>query len=134
VTQVIAFEGNGKLTEFGGGYDDWQRYTQKRIEDEKATINAQQAKAKQSAASATSQPASKPAASKLSFKEQKELEELPLAIDKLEAEQASINAELVKPENYSDAALIKTLQARLDEITAEIENKITRWDALEKKI
>jgi ATP-binding cassette subfamily F protein uup len=134
VTQVIAFEGNGKLTEFGGGYDDWQRYTQKRIEDEKATINAQQAKAKQSAASATSQPASKPAASKLSFKEQKELEELPLAIDKLEAEQASINAELVKPENYSNATLIKTLQARLDEITAEIENKITRWDALEKKI
>jgi ATP-binding cassette subfamily F protein uup len=135
VTQVIAFEGNGKLTEFGGGYDDWQRYTQKRIEDEKAINNAQQAKAKQSAAStSTSQPASKPAPSKLSFKEQKELEELPLAIDKLETEQASINEELVKPENYSNAELIKTLQARLDEITAEIENKITRWDALEKKI
>jgi ATP-binding cassette subfamily F protein uup len=135
VTQVIAFEGNGKLTEFGGGYDDWQRYTQKRIEDEKATNNAQQAKAKQTATSANAnQPASKPAASKLSFKEQKELEELPLAIDKLENEQASINAELIKPENYSNAALIKTLQARLDEITAEIENKITRWDALEKKL
>jgi ATP-binding cassette subfamily F protein uup len=135
VTQVIAFEGNGKLTEFGGGYDDWQRYTQKRIEDEKATNNAQQAKAKQSAVSANAnQSVSKPAASKLSFKEQKELEELPLAIDKLENEQASINAELIKPENYSNAALIKTLQTRLDEITAEIENKITRWDALEKKL
>jgi|LNAP01.1.fsa_nt_gb ATP-binding cassette subfamily F protein uup len=135
VTQVIAFEGNGKLTEFGGGYDDWQRYTQKRIEDEKAINNAQLAKAKQSAASAsTSQPASKPAPSKLSFKEQKELEELPLAIDKLETEQASINEELAKPENYSNADLIKKLQARLDEITAEIENKIARWDALEKKI
>ncbi len=135
VTQVIAFEGNGKLTEFGGGYDDWQRYTQKRIEDEKASSIAQQTKAKQSAASATtSQPASKPAASKLSFKEQKELEELPMAIDKLETEQASINADLAKPENYSNAELIKKLQTRLDEITAEIENKITRWDALEKKI
>jgi ATP-binding cassette subfamily F protein uup len=135
VTQVIAFEGNGKLTEFGGGYDDWQRYTQKRIEDEKAINNAQQAKAKQSAVSANAnQSVSKPAASKLSFKEQKELEELPLAIDKLENEQASINAELIKPENYSNAALIKTLQTRLDEITAEIENKITRWDALEKKL
>jgi len=135
VTQVIAFEGNGKLTEFGGGYDDWQRYTQKRIEDEKASSIAQQTKAKQSAASATtSQPASKPAASKLSFKEQKELEELPMAIDKLETEQASINADLAKSENYSNAELIKKLQTRLDEITAEIENKITRWDALEKKI
>ena len=135
VTQVIAFEGNGKLTEFGGGYDDWQRYTQKRLEEQKAADNAQQAKAKQAATSAnSSQPATKPAASKLSFKEQKELEELPLAIDKLETEQASINAELAKPENYSNAALIKTLQARLDEITTEIENKISRWDALEKKL
>jgi len=135
VTQVIAFEGNGKLTEFGGGYDDWQRYTQKRIEDEKASNIAQQTKAKQSAASATtSQPASKPAASKLSFKEQKELEELPLAIDKLEVEQLKINEELVKPETYANAELIKSLQTRLDEISAEIEAKITRWDELEKKI
>jgi ATP-binding cassette subfamily F protein uup len=133
VTQVIAFEGNGKLTEFGGGYDDWQRYTQKRVEEQKSAENAQQAKAKQAATSAN-QPAVKPAVSKLSFKEQKELEELPLAIDKLEAEQASINEALAKPENYSDAELIKKLQARLDEITVEIENKITRWDVLEKKL
>jgi ATP-binding cassette subfamily F protein uup len=133
VTQVIAFEGNGKLTEFGGGYDDWQRYTQKRVEEQKSAENAQQAKAKQ-AATSTNQPAVKPAVSKLSFKEQKELEELPLAIDKLEAEQASINEALAKPENYSDAELIKNLQARLDEITVEIENKITRWDVLEKKL
>ena len=135
VTQVIAFEGNGKLTEFGGGYDDWQRYTQKRSEEQKAAEIAQQAKAKQSAVSVnTSQPAAKQAANKLSFKEQKELEELPLVIDKLEAEQAHINEELAKPESYSNAALIKTLQARLEEITQEIENKITRWDELEKKL
>jgi len=135
VTQVIAFEGNGKLTEFGGGYDDWQRYTQKRMEDEKAINNAQQAKAKQTAASASAnETTSKPAPSKLSFKEQKELEELPLAIEKLEAEQLKINEELVKPETYTNAELIKTLQTRLDEISTEIEAKITRWDALEKKI
>ncbi len=131
VTQVIAFEGNGKLTEFGGGYDDWQRYTQKRSEEQKAAENAQQAKAKQSAASANT---SQPAATKLSYKEQKELDDLPQVIDKLEAEQAHIHEELAKPENYSNAALIKTLQARLDEITIEIENKITRWDELEKKL
>jgi len=135
VTQVIAFEGNGKLTEFGGGYDDWQRYTQKRMEDEKAINNAQQAKAKQTAASASAnETTSKSAPSKLSFKEQKELEELPLAIEKLEAEQLKINEELVKPETYTNAELIKTLQTRLDEISTEIEAKITRWDALEKKI
>jgi len=133
VTQVIAFEGNGQLTEFGGGYDDWQRYSQKRLEDQKTAANAQQAKAKQSAVSANA-PAAKPVSSKLSFKEQKELEELPLAIEKLEAEQLRINEELVKPETYTNAELIKTLQTRLDEINTEIETKIARWDALEKKI
>ncbi len=133
VTQVIAFEGNGKLTEFGGGYDDWQRYTQKRMEDEKAALNAQQTKTKQPAANAN-QPSSKQPQAKLSFKEQKELEELPLSIEKLEAEQVSINEELVKPETYSNAELIKTLQTRLNEIENEIETKIMRWDELEKRI
>ncbi|WP_047549456.1 ATP-binding cassette domain-containing protein [Methylotenera sp. G11] len=133
VTQVIAFEGNGQLTEFGGGYDDWQRYTQKRLEDQKTATNTQQAKAKQSAAPANT-PAAKPASSKLSFKEQKELEELPLAIEKLETEQLTINEELAKPETYSNTELVKSLQMRLDGINTEIEAKITRWDALEKKV
>jgi len=133
VTQVIAFEGHGQLTEFGGGYDDWQRYTQKRQEEQKAAVNTQQAKAKQPAVNAN-ESTPKAVASKLSFKEQKELEELPLIIEKLEAEQLKINEELVKPETYTNAELIKTLQTRLDEINTEIEAKITRWDALEKKV
>jgi len=132
VTQVIAFEGNGVLTEFGGGYDDWQRFTQKRLDEQKAASSAQQVKTKQSASA--NEPASKPTPSKLSFKEQKELDELPLAIEKLETEQLRINEELVNPETYANAELIKTLQVRLDEIGTEIEAKITRWDVLEKKI
>lgn len=132
VTQVIAFEGHGKLTEFGGGYDDWQRYTQKRLEEQKDAEAAQQAKAKQTATTST-QPAAKAPASKLSFKEQKELDELPLTIEKLEAEQASINEELAKPESYANVELIKTLQTRLDALSTEIEHKITRWEVLENK-
>lgn len=137
VTQVIAFEGNGQLTEFGGGYDDWQRYTQKRLEDQKAAESAQLAKAKQSAASTNSAgtgTASKSTSSKLGFKEQKELESLPLTVEKLEAEQAGINDELAKPETYANAELIKTLQTRLGEIETEIETKLMRWDELEKKM
>jgi len=134
VTQVIAFEGNGKLTEFGGGYDDWQRFTQKRIEDQKAADSAQQAKAKQAAANSGTQAPKTAAPSKLSFKEQKELDTLPLAVETLETEQANINEELVKPETYTNAELIKTLQARLEKIEAEIETKLMRWEELEKKM
>jgi ATP-binding cassette subfamily F protein uup len=133
VTQVIAFEGNGQLTEFGGGYDDWQRFTQKRIEDKKTADSAQSAKISPSAISASTV-SNKPAAAKLSFKEQKELESLPLEIEQLETEQANIGEELAKPETYSNAELIKTLQARLSDIEASIESKLLLWEALEKKI
>jgi len=133
VTQVIAFEGNGQLTEFGGGYDDWQRFTQKRIEDKKSAESAQLVKSSQPAASGSTG-GNKLAASKLSFKEQKELESLPLEIEQLEIEQANIGEELAKPETYSNAELIKTLQARLSNIEASIESKLLLWEALEKKI
>jgi len=35
---VIAFEGNGVLTEFGGGYDDWQRFTAQRLAEKPAQL------------------------------------------------------------------------------------------------
>jgi ATP-binding cassette subfamily F protein uup len=132
VTQVIAFEGNGQLTEFGGGYDDWQRFTQKRVEDKKASDSVKTAKVSQAVTPASS-PSNKPATTKLSFKEQKELESLPLEIEQLETEQAKIGEELVKPETYTNADLIKTLQARLSDIEASIETKLSRWTALESK-
>jgi len=126
VTQVIAFEGNGILTEFGGGYDDWQRFTQKRAEDQKS---AEQVKQKQ--ASAPTSAVNKPAPAKLSFKEQKELEALPAEIEKLEQEQTTISDELAKPETYNKPDVVKTLQTRLDEIEALTEAKLSRWEALE---
>lgn len=135
VTQVIAFEGNGQLTEFGGGYDDWQRFTQQRLDGKKAAEAALLAKPKQQANSANDNKANRSStASKLSFKDQKELDGLPLAVEQLETEQASINAQLANVENYTNAALIKSLQVRLSEIEAEIEAKLTRWEALEKKM
>lgn len=132
VTQVIAFEGNGQLTEFGGGYDDWQRFTLKRLEDKKTAESAQSAKASQATAPVNAV-SNKPATAKLSFKEQKELENLPLEIEQLETEQANIGAELAKPETYTNAELIKKLQTRLSEIEASIEAKLSRWEALENK-
>ncbi len=135
VTQVIAFEGNGKLTEFGGGYDDWQRYTQQRLETPKTLNNTQQvqSKAKQPTTADNQPSGAKAKPAKLSFKEQKELEELPSLIEQLESEQAQINEQLTQPETYSNAETVKTLQARLNEIDSEIETKMMRWDELENR-
>lgn len=131
VTQVIAFEGNGILTEFGGGYDDWQRFTQQREAESavqtKSTNN-------RPASKATTIEATKAPASKLSFKEQKELEGLPEVIEKLEAEQTEINLALADANLYRDnPEKVKQLQARLVEIEALTEQILARWEELESR-
>jgi ABC transport system ATP-binding/permease protein len=127
VTQVIAFEGNGKLTEFGGGYDDWLRFSQQEA-----------AKVEEAKSSAKKEPAQKAApktqTNKLSFREQKELESLPLEIEALELEHANINEQLLNPDIYKDSPeKVKMLQTRLSEIDTETESKLMRWEALEAK-
>ncbi len=128
VTQVIAFEGNGVLTEFGGGYDDWQRFStqqnQQRLEDKKS-------ESAQAAKNTPKQNSAKPT-SKLSFKEQKELEEIPAKIEQLETEQVSINSLLTDGELYkTQPEQVKVLQIRLVEIGSLLENHLARWEKLE---
>jgi ATP-binding cassette subfamily F protein uup len=136
VTHVIAFEGNGILTEFGGGYDDWQRFTAQRVEDQKLADSD----AKKAAAS--TKPTEKPIApktdakaqKKLSFKEQQLLESLPKLIESLETEQASITEQLTNADLYRDnPELVKTLQARLVTTNTEIEQALANWEALESR-
>jgi len=133
VTQVIAFEGNGVITEFGGGYDDWQRFTQQRqqegrAEDKRIADLAQSNKAKQTPATPDK------VSTKLSFKEQKELDEIPAQIDQLEAEQNDINTQLADNDIYkAQADKVKTLQARLATIETLLENLLARWEILDAK-
>ena len=126
VTQIIAFEGNGKLSEFGGGFDDWQRFTAQRAQAEAA-----QEKPK----TETAKPAAKPQTTKtkLSYKEQIELEKLPDQIDTLEKEQTAINNELANPDTYKDAEKVKSLQTKLNEIEVLLLDAISRWEELESK-
>lgn len=129
VTQVIAFEGHGVLDEFGGGYDDWYRYKQQQA----ATLATEKTRAASTPAPAKPV-AAKPAANRLSFKETRELEELPSRIEQLEQEQAEINETLASPDLYRDSPeQVKTLQARLDELSAAIDAAMQRWEELESK-
>jgi ABC transport system ATP-binding/permease protein len=132
VTQVIAFEGNGVLTEFGGGYDDWQRYSidQAKQHETKKTAQTKSNNAKP----ANKEVANKAAANKLSFKEQQELDEIPAKIEQLEAEQVDISNQLADGDIYKDAPeRVKTLQTRLIEIEGLLVNYLTRWEALDSK-
>jgi len=124
VTQSVVFEGDGKLTEIVGGYGDWLAW------------KAQKA-LPQTAKAETSKPvAAKPAAakSKLSYKDQRELDALPAQIQSLETEQMEIAARLADPALYqSDAKGAAKLQVRSEAIDAELLDALARWEALEAK-
>lgn len=127
VTQVIAFEGNGVLTEFGGGYDDWQRFTQQRA------LENNQKDASKSKGNTGGQVSSNKPSAKLSFKEQKELESIPAEIEAYETEQQSINMQLADSEIYKQAETASQLQARLQAIDIALETLLARWELLESK-
>ena len=133
VTQVIAFEGNGVLTEFGGGYDDWQRYTQQRLQENRAQDKRSADLASSAKTKQTTTNQAKPT-SKLNFKEEKELAEIPAQIEQLEAEQAAINRQLADSTLYkAQATLAKNLRTRLNEIDELLEVLLARWETLDAK-
>jgi ATP-binding cassette subfamily F protein uup len=129
VTQVIAFEGEGKLIEYVGGYEDWVR-----VKKYQAT-----AAAAKPAASAPPRAAVVPVekakpASKLSYKEARELEDLTKRIEVLEREQGDIAAHLADGTIYrNDAKRAKQLQTRNEEIETEVLAAMARWEELEKR-
>ena len=125
VTQVIAFEGDGVLREYAGGYDDWLA--------QRARPVVEKAAAKPVTASKAEAP--KPAAkSKLSWKDAQELAALPEQIRALEEEQAGITARLSDGTLYvTQANEAKRLQARMAEIEVALETLLARWEALEAK-
>ncbi|MDD2915353.1 MAG: ATP-binding cassette domain-containing protein [Gallionella sp.] len=129
VTQVIAFEGDGKLIEYVGGYEDWVRV-------KKYQATAASAKPPVSTPPrAVAAPLEKAkAVNKLNFKEQRELDELPKRVEALEREQSDIAAHLADGTIYrNDAKRAKQLQTRSEEIEAEVTAAMGRWEELERR-
>ena len=124
VTQVVVAEGAGKWREFVGGYTDWERVR---------TLPAATAPASKPAAKAEA--AAAPAAKKkLSYKEQRELDELPKLIAKLEDEQSVLAAELSHPDFYKKTpAEGKRLNARVAEIEGELLDALEKWEQIEAR-
>ena len=124
VTQVIVAEGEGKWREFVGGYTDWERVRTLPI----ATAPASKPAVKVE----TATPAAKQ--KKLSYKEQRELEELPKLIAKLEDEQSVLAAQLSHPDFYKKTpAEGKRLNARVAEIEGELLEALEKWEQIEAR-
>jgi ATP-binding cassette subfamily F protein uup len=132
VSSTIVFEGNGQITEYDGGYDDWQRQKQGRLEAASSAVNRG---AIRSDAPPQGAQASGPAPTKerkLSYKEQRELETLTVKIAELEEEQKTLGDQLADPEIYqNDRVRVTNISRRLQEIETELVACLERWEALE---
>lgn len=129
VTSLIAWEGDvrpGLWREYEGGIDDW-RLQRARAQAAAPKPAAPPAAAPREAAAAA--PAK--ARTKLSYKEQRELDELPGRIEALEAEQKQIGERLAGTELYqSEPQRVAELQARYAAIEDELMHALERWEAL----
>ena len=126
VTSTIAFEGEGRLQEYVGGYDDWVRQhktsspTSRTEKKPPATTNAAEAK---------KAPEKK---SKLSYKDQRELDALPKRIEELEAEVAALHGAMAVPTFYQqDKSAIAQANERLERLEQELAAAYVRWESLE---
>ncbi|WP_068323451.1 ATP-binding cassette domain-containing protein [Polynucleobacter yangtzensis] len=137
VTSIIANEGDGFWREYEGGYEDWK--IQKARSDKIRAANASSKSAEKSEAKAEvkveakveAKPAAKSGVQKLNGKERQELEALPLQIEALETEQADIGIAMSNPDLYkNEPELAASMQARLSEITADLDQKLQRWEQL----
>ncbi len=121
VTSTLAFEGDGRVVEYVGGYEDYLR-------------QRQPAAVPRDESPATSEKTRPPRARarRLSYKEQRELEALPQQIASLEEEQKRLQDDSHSPEFYKTSAEhIREVLARIEAIGPELEALLDRWVELE---
>jgi ATP-binding cassette subfamily F protein uup len=129
ITSALIFEGQGKITDYAGGYEDWLAHknatnvlSPKAISVKPKPIKTQESEQQKSMPR-----------KKLSYKEQKELNELPAKIEALEEEQARLQQQMTEISFYQQEAeqITKAMQ-QLKNIDADLQQAYLRWEALEK--
>jgi ATP-binding cassette subfamily F protein uup len=120
VTSTLSFEGNGVIREYVGGYDDWER---------QRAAGTLKTRPLQKTAPTRSSPKKQ---TKLSYKLQRELDELPEKIEQLELAQQLLHDEMAKADYYKrDKEEIASDQKKLAEIDNKLEQAYQRWEDLD---
>ena len=133
VTSTFVFEGEGTVQEYVGGYEDWlrQRKTPPPTAERSSGSDKAIARAETSGDSGAVQTAQP---KKLSYRDRRELDELPARIEALEAEQRALGATIADPEFYKQpASAINLTLERADVIGCDLAVLYARWDELETR-
>ncbi len=125
ITSTIVFEENGVIQEYVGGYSDWARRGHTLAETD-SPFDANREKQPASARRTKKQ------ATKLSYKDQRELDRLPAEIEEIEARIAELQAAIAAPGFYTqDKAEVTARLAELADAEQLLEQRMRRWSELE---
>ena len=125
VTSTIVFEDGGKVQEYVGGYSDWLRQNHRLAEtdspletEERKRIAAERCKSK--------------TLTKLSYKDQRELDQLPAEIESIEALISELQELIAAPDFYTqDTATVQQKLKDLNDAESRLEQRVERWGELE---
>ena len=132
VTSTLAFEGDGRVEEYVGGYDDWVR--QRPEPAPPASRPSDPAPASSRTSASANRHTQEPAAKKLTYREREELEQLPSKIHALEEEQRALTTRIAASDFYKEPAdAIARALERVDAIHDELLEALARWDELESR-
>jgi ATP-binding cassette subfamily F protein uup len=123
VTSTLAFEGNGEVYEYVGGYEDWLRQSRKNKSQPgaKKQLNKEIKETKKDSTTKA----------KLSYNDQRELDGLPKKIETLEAEQTKLQNDMAAEGFYKkEKSDVDKVLARLSELEKELETVYQRWEEL----
>ena len=124
VTEVLAPEGEGIWREYVGGYSDWLRYRPLPKEEPKTVVQTKIIPKR-----------AKPEKIRLSFKENKELNELPERLISLEQTRDALLAQMNESDYFSRCTPeeIKNNADKLESLQIKIDEGYQRWEFLETK-
>jgi ATP-binding cassette subfamily F protein uup len=131
VTSTLVLEGEGRVREYVGGWSDWLRQRQAVLppDDQSAGV-----KPKVPSTQPAGKARSAKAAKKLSYKDQRDLEQLPARIEQMEAEQTALQQQLADPALYREGGTeVTAVQGRLAELEVALEADYARWEELESR-
>lgn len=111
-----------QVIEISGGYQDWKRYLEAAIPK---ITKAEQKKANKKANNKKEK--------KLSYKDQKQLDELPAIIEKFEQQVENFEQQMSDPSFYKDANKSAEVLAQFESVKKELEKAYSNWDDLEAK-
>ena len=127
VTSTLALEGDGRVGEYAGGYDDWVRQ-RPAAADDKAPAPLE----KPAARSAAQRVGAVERPRRLTFKERQEIDALPQQIEALETEQHRLYQVMADTAIYQQGGdEVVRVSARLVEVERDLAAAYARWEQLE---